>query len=267
MGAVSTYERGGTRSRRRKNMKVLIAGGRGRVGSKVSDVLEAHGAEVVSGGLDDGVDYMTGARVADVLAGVDTIINVLNTGSFDEESAVRFFEGTTRTLTQEGERAGVKHHVLLSIVGVGDGDGSDIGYYLGKVAQEKALKAGSVPYTIVRSTQFQGYIPLLADQHTEEGVVRAPRDLIQPVELDELVGLLAEVALSGAPQGEIEIAGPERYYMDDLFRATLAAAGDLRTVVTVVSTGAPDALVPHGDYRAGTVLYPVRGIPLAPLSD
>lgn len=248
-------------------MKVLIAGGRGRVGSKVADVLEAHGVEVVSGGLDDGVDYVAGTKVAEVLQGVDTIINVLNTGSFDEEAAVRFFEGTTHTLTAEGERAGVKHHILLSIVGVGDEDGSDIGYYLGKVAQEKAVKAGSIPYTIVRSTQFQGYIPVLADQHTVDGVVRAPRDLIQPVELDELVALLAEVALSGTPQGEVEIAGPERFYMDDLFRATLAAAGDPREVVTVDSAGAPDALVPRGAYRAGTVLYPVRGIPLAPSSD
>lgn len=248
-------------------MKILIAGGRGRVGSKVADILEAHGAGVVSGGLDDGVDYMTGARVSDVLAGVDTIVNVLNTGSFDEKSAVRFFEGTTRTLTHEGERAGVKHHVLLSIVGVGDEVGSDIGYYLGKVAQEKALKEGSLPYTIVRSTQFHGYIPVLADQHTEDGVVRVPRDLIQPVELDELAALLAEVALSGTPQGEIEIAGPERFYMDDLLRATLTAAGDPRPVVTVASTDSADALVPRGEYRAGTVLYPVRGIPLAPSSD
>jgi uncharacterized protein YbjT (DUF2867 family) len=248
-------------------MKVLIAGGRGRVGSKVAEVLEARGAEVVSGGLDDGVDYVAGTKVADVLHGVDTIINVLNTGSFDEESAVRFFEGTTHTLTAAGERAGVKHHILLSIVGVGEEDGSDIGYYRGKVAQEKAVKAGSIPYTIVRSTQFQGYIPVLADQHTVDGVVRAPHDLIQPVELDELVDLLAEVALSGAPQGEVEIAGPERFYMDDLFRATLAAAGDPREVVTVESAGAPDALVPHGAYRAGSVHYPVRGIPLAPSAD
>lgn len=248
-------------------MKVLIAGGRGRVGAKVADLLEAHGVGVVSGGLDDGVDYMTGARVPDVLAGVDTIINVLNTGSFDEESAVRFFEGTTRTLTQEGERAGVKHHILLSIVGVGDEDGSDIGYYLGKVAQERALKTGSLPFTIVRSTQFHGYVPVLADQYTEDGVVRAPRDLIQPVELDELVALLAEVALSAQPQGEIEIAGPERFYVDDLLRGTLEAAGDPRRVVTVASSGAPDALVPRGEYRAGRVLYPVRGIPLAPSSN
>ena len=244
-------------------MKVLIAGGRGRVGSKVADLLEANGVEVVSGGLDDGVDYIEGKRVAEVLEGVDTIINVLNTGRFDKEGAVGFFEGTTHTLTAEGERAGVKHHILLSIVGVGEEDASEIGYYLGKVAQERALKQGSLPYTIVRSTQFQGYIPVLADQHTVDGKVLAPRDFIQPVELDELVALLVEVALDGAPPKEVEIAGPERFHLDDLLRATLAASGDPREVVTVDGAGKIDAMVPHGAYRKGEVLYPIRGIPLA----
>lgn len=219
--------------------------------------------DVVSGGLDDGVDYIEGTNVAEVLEGVDTVINVLNTNRFDEEGAVRFFEGTTHTLTTAGAEAGVRHHILLSIVGVGDEDGSDIGYYLGKVAQERALKAGSIPYTIVRSTQFQSYIPVLADQHTVEGKVLAPRDLIQPVELDELVALLVEVTLSGGPLGEVEIAGPERFHMDDLFRGTLAAATDPREVVTVESAGAEDALVPRGDYRVGKTVYPIRGIPVA----
>jgi uncharacterized protein YbjT (DUF2867 family) len=244
-------------------VKVLIAGGRGRVGSKVADLLDSNHVEVVLGGLADGVDYIAGTRVSEALDGVDTIINVLNTGRFDEEGAVSFFERSTRTLTAEGERAGVKHHVLLSIVGVGEGDASEIGYYLGKVAQERALKEGSLPCTIVRSTQFHGYVPVLADQHTVEGKVLAPRDLIQPVELDELVALLAEVALAGVPLGEVEIAGPERFHMDDLLRATLAASGDAREVVTVDGEGKIDAMVPRGEYRTGKTLFPLRDIPLA----
>ncbi|MDN4614090.1 NAD(P)H-binding protein [Leifsonia sp. F6_8S_P_1B] len=244
-------------------MKVLIAGGRGRVGSKVADLLEANGVEVVSGGLEDGVDFLEGTRVAEVMAGVDTIVNVLNTPRFDEEGAVGFFEGTTRRLTEEGVRAGVRHHILLSIVGVGQGDASDIGYYFGKVAQERALAEGPLPYTIVRSAQFQGYVPVLADQHTVDGRVLAPRDLIQPVELDELVALLVEVALAGEPLGEVEFAGPERFHLDDLLRGTLAASGDAREVVTVDGYGPIDAMVPRGEYRAGKVLYPLRDIPLA----
>lgn len=263
-GAVVTHLEGGTATRGGvSEVRVLIAGGRGRVGSKVADLLETHGVEVVSGGLADGVDYIEGTRVPEVMEGVDTIVNVLNTSRFDEDGAVSFFDGTTRALTAGGAAAGVRHHVLLSIVGVGDGDASDVGYYVGKVAQERALKAGAIPYTIVRSTQFQSYIPVLADQYTAEGVVLAPRDLIQPVELDELVALLVEVVLSGAPLGEVEIAGPELFHLDDLFRGTLAAAGDSRDVVTIETAGAEDAMVPRGEYRVGRTRYPIRGIPLA----
>ena len=120
-------------------MKVLIAGGRGRVGARVAKLLEGDGLEVVSGGLDDGVDYLAGTGVREVLEGVDTIINVLNTSRFDEEGAVSFFEGTTRVMTEEGKRAGVKHHNLVYIVAVCARDASEIGYYFGKVEQERTL--------------------------------------------------------------------------------------------------------------------------------
>ncbi|BDI21419.1 hypothetical protein L3i23_01950 [Herbiconiux sp. L3-i23] len=225
-------------------------------------MLNVRGVETVSGGLEDGIDLIEGSGLHEALSGATVIVNVVNTGRFDREGAVEFFERTTRTLTEAGMATGVRHHVLLSIVGVGEGDASDQGYYLGKVAQERAVKAAGIPYTIVRSTQFQSYIPVLADQHTSDGVVHASRALIQPVEIDELVQLLVDVAMSD-PLGEIELAGPEQYHLDDLFRATLAASGDAREVVTDEVTGPIDGLVPRGEYRQGTTLYPVRGIPLA----
>ncbi|MEU8113132.1 NmrA family NAD(P)-binding protein [Micromonospora sp. NPDC048947] len=244
-------------------MKVFIAGGRGRVGSPLADKLEARGVEVVSGGLDDGIDVISGEGLAGALVGVDTIVNVLNTPRFDAEGAISFFEGAINNLNAEGKRAGVRHHVLLSIVGVGQGDASEIGYYLGKVAQEKAARSGSIPATIIRATQFQSYIPILIDQHTVDGKVFAPRSFIQPVELDEVIELLAEAATTSEPASEVEIAGPDRFYHDDLFRATLADRGDDREVVTVDAEGAPDAMVPRGAHRVGTVRYPISGIPLA----
>ncbi|MGX1372911.1 uncharacterized protein YbjT (DUF2867 family) [Streptomyces canus] len=244
-------------------MKVFIAGGRGRVGSRLADNLEAKGIEVVSGGLKDGIDMISGEGLAEALVGVDTIVNVLNTPRFDAEGAISFFEGTTNNLTEEGLRAGVRHHIVLSIVGVGEGDASTIGYYLGKVAQEKAVRSGSIPATIIRATQFQSYIPVLADQHTMDGKVIAPRSFIQPVELDEVVELLAEAVTTLEPGSVVEIAGPDRFSLDDLFRATLADRGDDREVVTVDGEGAPDAMVPRGAYRTGTVRYPIAGIPTA----
>ncbi|MFC9960146.1 SDR family oxidoreductase [Streptomyces nigra] len=244
-------------------MKVFIAGGRGRVGSPLADTLQAMGIEVVSGGLEDGVDVISGKGLAEALAGVDTIVNVLNTPRFDADGAISFFEGSVNNLTAEGERAGVRHHIVLSIVGVGEGDASEIGYYLGKVAQEKAVRSASIPATIIRATQFQSYIPALIDQHTVDGKVLAPRTFIQPVELAEVIDLLTEAVTTPKPGSEVEIAGPDRFYHDDLFRATLAHRGDHREVVTVDGKELLEAMIPRGAYRRGTVRYPIPGIPIA----
>ncbi|NJP75503.1 NmrA family protein, partial [Streptomyces sp. C1-2] len=108
-------------------MKVFLAGGRGRVGSPLADNLEARGIEVVPGGLEDGIDVFSGRGLAEALVGVDAIVNVLNTPRFDAEGAIAFFEGAVENLTAAGERAGVRLHVVLSIVGVGEGDASEIG--------------------------------------------------------------------------------------------------------------------------------------------
>lgn len=143
----------------------------------------------------------------------------------------------------------MRHHIVLSIVGVGEGDASEIGYYLGKVAQEKAVRSASIPATIIRATQFQSYIPVLIDQHTVDGKVLAPRSFIQPVELDEVIELLAEAVTTPEPGRAVEIAGPDRFYHDDLFRATLAERGDEREVVTVEGQEPLDAMVPRGAYR------------------
>lgn len=244
-------------------MKVFIAGGRGQVGSKVAEGLATKGAEVVVGSRASGVDPLTGEGLDAALLGVDTIVNVLNIGRFDE-IATDFFETTTRNLLQAGERAGVGHHVLLSIVGVGEDDGPDNGYWKGKIAQEHLLCASATPSTIVRATQFHSWIPVLADQHTIDGQVIVGRTLIQPVELKEVVALIESAALATSPSSQvIELAGPELYFFDDLVRATLASAGDEREVVTAVANGPIDLMVPRGPHRIGTVVYPIRGIPTA----
>ncbi|ANY25563.1 SDR family oxidoreductase [Gordonia terrae] len=242
-------------------MRIFIAGGRGRVGGPLAEVLQQRGVDVVLGGRDDGVDAVTGHGLAEALVGVDTIVNVLNTNQFDAEAAIDFFETTTHNLTAAGESAGVGRHVVLSIVGVGAGDASANGYYAGKVAQERALREGSIRSTIVRATQFHGYIPVLAEQFVHDGKVVGSPSLIQPVELSEVVALLAEVATSPEVDDVVEIAGPDRFHLDDLLRATLAANGDPREVITADDDGAPDALVPRGPHRTGTVRYPVPGIP------
>ncbi|MGP3534011.1 SDR family oxidoreductase [Microbacterium sp. RD1] len=245
-------------------MKVFIAGGRGQVGAKLADALTARGANVVVGSRASGVDHMTGEGLDVALTGVDVVVNVLNIGRFDDVAA-DFFETTARNLVEAGERASVGHHVLLSIVGVSEDDGPDNGYWRGKIAQESVVRSAAAPATIVRTTQFHSWVPTLADQHTVDGQVRVERTLIQPVELNEAVSLLADAALTAEPTDtEIDFAGPERFYFDELVRATLTDAGDDREIVARDADGPVDLMVPRRQHRLGSVLYPIRGIPTAP---
>ena len=128
-------------------MKVFIAGGRGRVGSRLGALLAGRGDAVVPGEPADGVDVLTGDGLDDALAGVDVIVNVLNTGRFDAEGARAFFTTSTRRLDEAGARAGVRRHVLLSIVpGRSDGDGAAPG-------QPFAARAAALAACLVSRTR------------------------------------------------------------------------------------------------------------------
>jgi uncharacterized protein YbjT (DUF2867 family) len=240
-------------------MKVLIIGGNGYVGSRLTSRLQELGHEVVVGARENGVDAATGAGLGEAMAGVDVVVDVLNTAEMDAAAATAFFKGTTERILAAEQTTGVRHHVLLSIVGADRALAN--GYYVGKVAQEDTVRDADVPYSIVRATQFHHFLPTIADWLTVDGSVRAPGMLLQPVDVDDVVDLLAEVA-TGAPLDDaVAIAGPTRYRLDDLIRATLAARSDPREVVTVEGTAlgadAPDSLVPLGAHRTGSRGYPV----------
>src|SRR5438552_463094 len=78
-----------------------------------------------------------------------------NTPSQDEAEIVAFFGDITRNLLASEERAGVRHHVVLSIVGIDHGQ--RVPHYAGKRTQEQVIREGRVPYSIVRATQFHDF--------------------------------------------------------------------------------------------------------------
>ncbi|GIG36838.1 hypothetical protein Cpa01nite_22190 [Cellulomonas pakistanensis] len=242
---------------------MLIAGGTGHVGSLLTARLRSLGHEVVVGSREDGFDPVTGTGVGDAVRGADVVVDVLNSPEMDAAAATAFFRGTTERLLAAELSTGVRHHVLLSVVGADRALAN--GYYAGKVAQEDAVREGDVPFTVVRATQFHDFVPSIADWLTVDGAVRAPRMLLQPVAVEDVVELLAEVAQGAPLQDTVDLAGPDRYRLDDLLRTTLAARADGRQVVTVDGTAlgaeAPDALVPLGAHRRGGRPYPVAGVP------
>jgi uncharacterized protein YbjT (DUF2867 family) len=246
-------------------MRIFIAGGDGYVGSRLRVRLHSLGHEVTAGSREHGFDAVTGAGVGDAVRGADSVVDVLNTTEMDAVAATAFFRGTTERLLAAELSTGTRHHVLLSVVGADRALSN--GYYAGKVAQEDAVRGGEVPFTIVRATQFHGFVPTIATWLTTDGVVHAPRTLLQPVDVDDVVDLLAEIATGQPLDDTVDIAGPRRHRLDDLLRATLAEEGDTRQVVTVEGTalGADSAtsLVPLGACRIGHRPYPIDLPPAA----
>ena len=105
------------------------------------------------------------------------------------------------------------------------------GYFRAKMAQENLIKGSSIPYSIVRATQFFEFVKGIADFSTEGNKVRLPSALIQPMAADDVASALGRIALGSPVNGTVEVAGPQQFRLDELVRQGLAAWKDPREVV------------------------------------
>jgi uncharacterized protein YbjT (DUF2867 family) len=233
-------------------MRVAVAGGTGLVGRLVVSRLAAGGDEPVVLARANGVDLTTGAGLGAALTGVDAVVDVSNTTAMRKKQAVAFFEAATTNLLQAGERAGVRRHVVLSIVGI---DRVDLGYYVGKRRQEELALASGRPVSVLRATQFHEFAGQLLDRGRGPVAV-VPRMRVQPVAADEVAAAL--VSLLDGPLGMApELAGPEQLELTDLARAVLESRGSRRLLLPVRAPGAAGralaegAVLPTGDPRLG----------------
>ena len=211
-------------------MKIVVVGGTGRLGSQVVAELQRRGHETVAAAPSTGFDTISGAGVDDGLAGAEVVVDVSNAPSFEAEAVLRFFTTSTGTLLAAERKAGTGHHVVLSIVGADRLP--DSGYMRGKVAQERLVADGGVPYTIIRATQFFEFLSGIADANTTDGIVRLPSAHLQPIAVSDLAAAVADVAEGPPTGGVVEVAGPEAIGLDELARRVLSATGDPRPVVT-----------------------------------
>lgn len=230
-------------------MKITVVGGGGQAGSRIVERLIAAGHDARSASPSSGVDTLSGAGVAQALA--DAVVVVDATAPRDD--ALDFFTRSTQTLLHHGRRAGVRHHVVLSVVGADRM--MDAPYMRGKVAQEDLVRRSGIPYSIVRATQFHHFIRILADVFTAGDVVRVPAAHVQPVSVDDVATVVAEVAVGAPLNGTIDIAGPERI----TFAEAIARAAPGRQVAmdpAVKYFGATldeDTLLPAAGARLGRV--------------
>ncbi|MES9536838.1 NAD(P)H-binding protein [Actinomadura sp. NPDC000600] len=240
-------------------MKIVVIGGTGLIGSKLIANLTAQGHEAVPAAPNTGVNTLTGEGLADVLTGASVVVDVSNSPSFEDEAVLNFFETSTGNLLAAEEKAGVGHHVALSIVGAERPPAR--GYFTAKTAQESLIEKSPIPYSIVHATQFFEFTRAIADEATADGKVRMAPVFYQPMAGDDVAEQVARVATGSPVNGRVEIAGPDRYRMDDFFREALTAWNDPREVVTDPNAhyfGAPleeHSLVPLGEATLGKHHY------------
>ena len=210
-------------------MKIVVIGGSGLIGSKLVKILRERGNEVVPASPATGVDTITGKGLDDALKGAQVVVDVSNSPSFEDAAVMKFFETSTRNLLAAEKKAGVKHHVALSIVGADRNP--DSGYLRAKVAQEKLIKDSGIPYTILRSTQFFEFTGGIADGSTEGNTVRLTSAKLQPIASDDVAAALAPIVLGEPVNGILEVAGPEPIPLSELAQRWLTAKHDKRQVV------------------------------------
>ncbi|KAA0101442.1 SDR family oxidoreductase [Mycolicibacterium sp. P1-5] len=237
-------------------MRIAVAGATGNIGARTTTALERGGHDVVRISRSLGVDLMTGAGLEAALAGVDAVVDAISAPPVGPDETREYFATTTTNLLEAEQRAGVRHHVLLSIVGINRIDGGTA-HYEGKRAQERLVEAASVPWTIVPAAQFHDFAAMAAGWTEQEGVAVIAPLLVQPIAPDDIAAVLAEVA-AGEPQGRyVDVVGPDTQDLVDMARRTHAVLG--RSVKLVPSWSGP-----LGEELAGNVLLPGDGARIAP---
>lgn len=240
-------------------MRVAVVGGAGFVGTRVCKRLEARGHEPIVVDLTTGANTITGEGLDRALTGVEAVIDVTNSSSMEADAAANFFITSATNILQAEKSLGIKHHVLLSIVGADRVPQS--GYLRAKAAQEAVVAESGVPYCIVRSTQFFPFIGQLVESHRSGSTVRVPRTRFQPVDVGDAADYLIDMATHAPMNRPTEIAGPEQGWFEDYVRRHLAGRGDAAEVV--VDSDAPffdspvgeHDLVPHDSDMRGATTY------------
>ena len=238
-------------------MKIVVIGGTGLIGSKVVAILSEQGHEAVPASPRLGINTITGEGLADALAGASVVVDVSNAPSFETHAVLEFFQTSTRNLLAAEAAAGVGHHVALSIVGIDRSP--DNTYFQAKLAQERLITSGSIPYSIVRATQFFEFIDGIADAATTGNDVHIAPVAFQPMAADDVARAVAGAAVNAPLNGRVEIAGPERLRFDDVIRRRLRTRNDARQVIAdphapyFGAVPSEQSLVPLDGAQLGTI--------------
>jgi uncharacterized protein YbjT (DUF2867 family) len=210
-------------------MKIVVIGGTGLIGRGLVPLLKERGHDVVAASPSSGVNAVTGEGLDDALQGAQVVVDVANAPSWGDDDVMAFFDQSTRNLLAAEARAGVKHHVALSVVGTERLLSS--GYFRAKMKQEELIEAGNIPYTILRATQFFEFIATIGPASVVGDEIHLSPGMMQPIAAADVSAALADVALAAPLNGMAEVAGPEKVRLNEIVSRALAAAGEKRKIV------------------------------------
>ncbi|MCF6404122.1 SDR family oxidoreductase [Chitinophaga filiformis] len=238
-------------------MKIVVIGGTGLIGSKTVNRLRALGHEVIAASPASGVNTITGEGLAEVMEGTSVVLDLANSPSFEDKAVMEFFETSGRNLLAAEKKAGVKHHIALSVVGTERLQ--DSGYMRAKQVQENLIRQSGIPFTIVHSTQFFEFLGGIAASGAKGEAIHLSPAPVQPIASDDVAAAMTDVAIGAPLNGMIEIAGPEKIGLATLVGRYLDKMGDPRTVVAdphALYFGAElneQSLVPGANPRIGKI--------------
>jgi uncharacterized protein YbjT (DUF2867 family) len=241
-------------------MKVIVVGGTGLIGSKLITLLNIEGNITVSASPSKGINSVTGEGLDQAFKGADIVIDVTNSPSFEDNAVLDFFKTSTNNIILAATKANVKHYIALSIVGTERLQ--DSGYFRAKLLQENLIKESTIPFTILRATQFFEFITSIADVATSDQTIKLTSAELQPVAAIDVAKTLAKLTNEKPANKIIEVAGPEKIGLDTLVRKVLSANSDQRKVIT--DDSAPyfgtlqinsDSLTPDDGSTIGNIRY------------
>lgn len=234
-------------------MRIAIAGGTGTLGRYVTEQLRTRGHEVrvlSRSSSEHRIDLTTGEGLDAALAGCDVVVDASNSA---RKAASVLVEGSRRLLAA-GRAAGVGHHVCVSIVGC---DQVPLAYYRVKVAQERVVEAGPVPWSIVRATQFHELAATVFAAGARWRMLPVPRAVVQTVAAVEAARAVADVAEGPPLRGRIDVVGPVATSLRELAHTWRSVTGRRALLVPVPLPGRIGRAL-----RAGRLIEPspdVRG--------
>ncbi|HTE23918.1 SDR family oxidoreductase [Flavitalea sp.] len=240
-------------------MKIVVIGGSGLIGSNLVNKFRQLGHTVIAASPNSGINTITGEGLDEAVKDANVVVDVSNSPSFEDNAVLAFFQKSTNNQVTAETKAGVQHHVAVSVVGAERLPES--GYLRAKLAQEELIKKSGIPYTILRSTQFFEFAAGIAKSGTMGEEIHISTGAVQPIASEEVVNALVEIVLGGPLNTTVEVAGPVRMPMYEFIRYYLDATEDSRHLIADEHARYfgtelnDDALVPGENPRLGKIKY------------